>query len=348
MKKYISVLVLSILIITTILAQNKPTDVRSITISASKVNKTISKVGTVFSLKTIIVASFNRGLVEKTFLETGQAVKKGQILTHIGAIDSKLSLKEAKNFLAQQTTNLVYTKKNWIRQSEFYKKGIINLAQFEQVQNQYQLAQIAEKSANLQVRRAKINYNRSIIKAPISGIIDEKFFEVGEFVGSGEQVYRIIQNDKLQIEFAINENELQSFQIGQKGIIYFDAVAGKYQGVVQKISPSANPQTKTFQVEIVLNNKEKKIHPGITARIELNITKDGEHILIPLAAIIESTKGRLVFLNENKKAKEVFVSTGENFGNNVLVKSGLEIGDKLIIQGQQFLNNNDKINDLAR
>lgn len=348
MKNYICALVFSFVIITPLLAQDKPTDVRSVAVATSEVHKPTSRVGTVFALKTVVLASFSGGLVEKIFLEEGNTVKKGQVLAHIGTIDSKLSLAEAKNFLAHQKTNLLYEQKNWTRQAEFYKKGIINLAQFERTENQYKLTQIAEKSASLKVRKAKINYDRSIIKTPISGIIDEKFFEVGEFASPGNKVYKVIRDDKLQIEFSINENELQSFQVGQKGTIYFDAVAGKYQGVIQKISPSANARTKTFQVKIVLDNKEKKIRPGITARIELNIIKAGKHILIPLAAIIESSRGRLVFLREGEKAKEVLIGTEENIGSKVLVKSGLKVGDRLIVQGQQFLNNNDKINDLAK
>lgn len=348
MKKYIALVVLTYFIANTIFAQNKATDVRSIAIKTSKVNRIISKVGTVFASKSVMISSLNGGLVEKLFLEEGQEVKKNKVLAHIGTIDSKLNLNDARNLLSQQKINLEYTKKNWERQKEFYKKGIINLAQFEQIENQYKLAQIREKSAKLGERRARIHYNRAIIKTPISGVVDKKFFEVGEFVGPGKTVYQIFNDTKLKINFSINENELQDFQIGQSGKIYFDALAGKYTGAIQKISPSANTQTKTFQIEMVLNNENKKIRPGITARMEIEILKEGEHILIPLEAIIESSQGKLVFLNKNGVAKEAPISTGENVNSQVLVTSGLQIEDRLIIKGQQFLNDNDPINDLAQ
>lgn len=347
-KKIKCILVLGLFLSSPLLAQKKVTDVRSITLTTSKIEKKISKVGTVFPLQSVIIANLNEGLVEKLFLEAGQVVKKEQIMAHIGAIDSKLSLNEARNKLNQQKINLEYSKKNYTRQTNFYKKDIINLAQFEQIESQYKLSQLAEKSARLQVKKTRINYNRTIIKAPISGVIDEKFFEVGEFAKKGSGIYRIISNDKLIIKFAINENELQNFVLEQKAKISFDALVGQeYTGTIQKISPSANIQTKTFQVEIELANKQNQIRPGITARIELQIVKQGKHILIPLSTIVEGSKGKLVYLNNNGIAQEMLIQIGENIDDKVVVKTGLKIGDQLIIQGQQFLNNKDKINDLT-
>jgi RND family efflux transporter MFP subunit len=350
MKKYIwCVLLLSLFLSPALLAQNRATDVRSIALTTSKVEKKISKVGTVFPLQEVVISSLNEGLVEKLLLEEGQRVKKGQILAHVGAVDNKISLDEARVSLNQQKSSLEYSKKNYTRQNNLYKKGIINLSQFEQIESRHKQNELTERSARLKVKRARLNYDRSIIKSPIDGVIDQKFFEVGEFARKGDSVYKIIRSDKLKIEFAINENEIKDFSKGQAAKIYLDALEGQeYSGVVGKISPSANIQNKTFQVEVELENQKGEIRPGITARIELQIAKEGERILIPLSAIVEGTKGRLVYLNENGVAKEVLISTEENIDDKVVVQKGLKVGDRLIVQGQQFLNNNDKVNDLAQ
>ena len=348
MKKYILSTLIFILFAPFLLAQ-KAVDVKSIVIKATSIEKMISKVGTAFSFRSVLVATSSEGLVEKLFFDEGQTVNKGQILAHVGEIDNKLLLQEAQNNLKKQRTNLAYNKKDYTRQANFYKKKIINLSQFELVKNQYQLSQISKDFATIQLQKAKINYGRATIKAPIAGIIDQKFFEVGEFARKGDQVYRVIQNDILKIKFAINESELLDFPLGQKAKISFDALARQeYRGVIKRISPSANIQTKTFQVEIEISNSNNEIRAGITSRVELKITKPGKHILIPLAAIVEGSKGKIVYLNKNSKAQEVLITTGENIGNKIVVKTGLNIADKLVIQGQQFLNNNEAINDLSK
>ena len=345
MKKTL-LIALFVLAIPLLLAQ-EITNVETLEIRASKVEKIISKVGTVTPFREVIISALNEGLVEKLSYEEGQKVNKGKSLAHIGASDYKLNLDEVQNSLRQQQVNFNYNKKNYTRQKTFFEKGIINQAQFEQIESQYNLSQIAVSAARIRVQRARRSYNYSTLPAPISGVIDKKFIEIGEFARKGDRIYSLMEEDKLKVEFVINESELEDFSIQQQAKLKFDALPNQeYTGAITKISSSANTQTKTFQVEISLNNPENKIRPGITARISMNISKAGNNILIPLAAIVEGTKGKIVYLDKDGRAKEVGIIVEENIGSQALVTQGLSIGDKLIVKGHQFLNDGVAINDI--
>ena len=344
---------MGLLIYSSLLAQQKKqerkTNVQSEVIQPIQIKKNISKVGTTFALKEVLVANINAGVVEELFFVEGSKVKKGQIIAHVGAIDQKINLEEANSFLKQQKINLDFSEKNYKRQSKLYKKGIINLSQFEQIEAQYRINQTAHDSATLRKKRAEIDYNQSLIKSPISGIINQKYLEVGEFAKRGDPVYEIIKTDEIIIKFFINENELPKLFVGQKATITFDAILDKkYTGKISNISTSANTQTKTFEIELNLNNKNEGIYPGITSRILIHLFEQKPQILIPLSAIIESIAGKTVYLNQNSVAKLTAIQVGETIGDKVVVKNGLKAGDRLIVVGQQFLNENDPINDLTQ
>ena len=319
-------------------------DIEVMKIKKSSIARNIDKVGVAEAYLESVISTANEGTIENLYYDEGQRVQKGKIIAKIGTSDFNLLLKTAQANVNQQQLSMKFLSKTYERQKKLFEKNIISLAEFEKIENQYEAQKINLQLAVLNYQQAQNNYKDSIIKAPFNGIFKKKNVELNEFVRKGDVIYILIQDNILKVNFAVNEKELSVFGINKRVEIFFDThINKKYVGNIKKISSTANVSTKNFTVETSIKNPQYIIRPGVTARIKTNEAAK-EKFFIPLSAIIETSRGRVVYIHNNGTSKEVKVVTGEVIGDKIEVRNGLVEGNELIVKGQQFLNAGDSVN----
>jgi multidrug efflux pump subunit AcrA (membrane-fusion protein) len=198
------------------------------------------------------------------------------------------------------------------------------------------LAQIRQAEAT--VRLAEINLKNATIRAPINGIISKRFLDQGAFVTTTTPLVRIVAMDVVKVVVHVVEGELAQISTGSHAEIRVDTYPGElFRGSVARISPTVDPQSRAAEVEILVDNHDYRLKPGMFARASLIVQRRDGVLLLSKDSLLRQKGASRVFVHDNGKAslKEVMIGLqGEQY---VEVLKGLREGDEIIVAGQYEL-----------
>jgi len=198
------------------------------------------------------------------------------------------------------------------------------------------LAQIRQSEAA--VKLAEISLKNATIRAPIRGIISERFLDRGAFVSTAAPLIRIVAMDVVKVVVHVVEGEVAQIKPGSHGEILVDTYPDElFRGSVIRISPTVDPQTRTAVVEIQVGNHDHRLKPGMFARASLIVQHRDGVLLLSKDSLLRQSDSSKVFVHGNGKAmlKEVMIGLqGEQY---VEVLKGLEEGEEVIIAGHYEL-----------
>jgi HlyD family secretion protein len=191
--------------------------------------------------------------------------------------------------------------------------------------------------ANQKLKQAEMVLENMSMKAPISGYVSElNVFENGITIPN-RPAATIINIDTINATFQLNSYQVSNVEQGMSATVTFEGVENTYRGVVSTLSPTANVNTNTFQVQIPITNKEVKIKGGMKATAHLTVSQLEKAMVIPTEAIIYEDEQTYVFVVDNQKAIKKEITVGFRSGNLVQVISGLSEADKIITSGKERL-----------
>jgi multidrug efflux pump subunit AcrA (membrane-fusion protein) len=195
------------------------------------------------------------------------------------------------------------------------------------------LAQIRQTEATL--RLAQIHLKNTTIRAPISGIISKRFLDQGSFVSTTTPIVRIVAMDTVKVVVQVVEIEIAQLRAGAIAEIYVDAYREEvFQGLVVRISPTVDPESRTADVEIRVDNKDHRLKPGMFARVSIVTQRRDGVLLLSKDWLVRQSATPQVFVNENGKASRRVVSLGVEGEQHVEVLKGLQAGEEVIVAGQ--------------
>ena len=204
-------------------------------------------------------------------------------------------------------------------------------AQTEEIKAQEAAVREAESSLSL----AKLNYDYSFIKSPISGVVTSRPVKVGETTAKGALVVHVVSMDDLYIEAFIDEADVAKVKLRQQANITMDAYQGNvFKGEIYRISPvvlGGKQETRTFEVRTRLKEKQIIIKPGMSADVEIIVDNINNALVVPSHAVMEKNGKKFVFIRKGSTAKLVPVETGQFNWNFTEITSGVKEGDTVII-----------------
>lgn len=204
-------------------------------------------------------------------------------------------------------------------------------AQTEEIKAQEAAVREAESSLSL----AKLNYDYSFIKSPISGVVTSRPVKVGETTARGALVVHIVSMYDLYIEAFIDEADVAKVKLRQQANITMDAYQGSiFKGEIYMISPvvlGGKQETRTFEVRTRLKEKQIIIKPGMSADVEIIVDNIKNALVVPSHAIMEKNGKKFIFVKKGSIAKLVPVETGQFNWNFTEITSGVKEGDTVII-----------------
>jgi len=295
------------------------------------INKTINYTASLISFEEIYLAPAAPGKIENIYVEIGDRVSKGQII----ATMDRTNLESARINIANLETNFK-------RLAELKKTNTIADQQYDEVKAAYESAKVSYQFL----------LDNTELKAPFKGIISGKYFENGEnFSGAPNTrvgksaIVTIVQINKLKALIGISASYFPQITKGMKAIISCDIYPNiTFEGKVFNIYPTIDETTKTFTVEVKINNSDLKLRPGMFTKIQLNLG-EGKAILVPTIALIKQTgtNDMYLFVNKNNMAIKQAVVTGRLFDDKTEILEGISEGDDIIVTGQNKLKNRTAI-----
>ncbi|MFC1478379.1 efflux RND transporter periplasmic adaptor subunit, partial [Candidatus Margulisiibacteriota bacterium] len=185
---------------------------------------------------------------------------------------------------------------------------------------------------------ARLNFDNTRIKSAITGIVAAKSIEAGNSIAPGMPAAVIVDISSLKVNAGVSEYDFTQIKVNNRVRVEVDSLPGQvFTGKVTARGIGANPIDNTFPLEITIPNPQHALKPGMLARVSINKLYYRNAVLLPQDTILEKEKGKFVFKVIENKAVLTKVIPGAVKGKSVHIRSGLNIGDRVIIKGHQNL-----------
>jgi membrane fusion protein (multidrug efflux system) len=270
------------------------------------------------------------GEVREIFVEEGDDVKAGQILAKLDGDRLRLEKRQVE-------ANLQKLQRDYERNIDLNERGLISIGDFEKIK--YEMDAL-EASYNL----ASLEYNYTNIRAPIDGIVSERFIKVGNTIEVNTQTFQVTSLEPLVSYLHVPEREFRQIKGGQSATIRIDAIAGvEFIASVARISPVVDPKTGTFKITIEVTDASRRLKPGMFGRI--NIVQDirANALQVPRSAIVDESGSTTVYVVEDEIAQQRPVVTGYSQHGLVEITDGLVDGEHVVTVGQAGLKQGSKV-----
>ncbi len=261
------------------------------------------------------------GEVKKVLVEEGDDVAEGQVLARLDGDRLRLELNESQARLRK-------LQRDFERNTDLKEKGLISEGDFEKIQYDLEALQASYNLASLE-----LDYTQ--VRAPISGVVSERYIKLGNTIAVGEALFRVTNFDPLVAYLHVPEREYRQISAGQPVAIDIDALAGEpVLAAITRVSPIVDPDTGTFKITIEINDSERRIKPGMFARMNVVYDRHENALQIPRSAIVEELSTTSVFVVEDNVAIRRPVETGFSGDGMIEITSGLDDDDNVITVGQ--------------
>lgn len=301
----------------------KGLQVNGIVVKTGDFNNDLEVTGTLEANESVELHSEVSGLVTSINFKEGSNVTKGSLLVKINDRDIQAQLQDA---LTKQ--KLSATNEN--RSKQLLEKGAISQEEYDT-----SLANLQSLKAQTQLIRAQLA--KTSIFAPFSGKIGLRSISEGVYLTPAAIIANLSSISPLKISFSVPEKYMGQIKAGSEVFFTTDGYSKSFTGKVFAIEPGINTQTRTLQIKALVPNPNQELLPGSFAKIKLALTTSKDAILIPNEAIIPVLKGKTVFISKNGKARQVDVEAGTRTAENIVITSGLKVGDTVLTTGAMAL-----------
>ncbi len=270
------------------------------------------------------------GEIRELHVEEGDTVRKGQVLATLDGDRLRLGLNESQARLRKM-------QRDFERNQELQRKGLISEGDFEKIQYDLEALQ-----ASFNLARLELDYTR--IRAPIGGVVSERYIKLGNTVKISDPIFRVTGFDPLVAYLFVPEREFRRIAAGQVVHINVDALADEpIVAAVTRISPIVDPNTGTFKITIEIRGTEQRIKPGMFARMSIVYDLHENALQVPRSAVTETADSTFVFVVEDETGIRRQVQTGFSNDGMVEITEGLIDGEQVITVGHVGLKNDAKV-----
>ena len=283
----------------------------------------------------VTMTSETTGVVNRITVDEGDVVREGQLL-------ATLSDRERQVKLQQSNVKVQNAKQELDRKHASFNAKIISESEYQKAKYDLEIA-IQERNA------AQVELDRSIIKAPFTGIITQRFIEKGQNITPQAQLFTIVDSDPLEAKVYLPEREI--FGLRQNHQVSMALNAQKdvtFQGTIRQINPAVDTKTGTVKVTVEVTKAPAVVRPGSFVDVKLETQRHDNALLVPKKALLEEAGERFVFVINKDKAARRTVSVGFMDDQNAEILSGVNPGEVVVTSGQGSLRDGSKTEIIAK
>ncbi|OGB98342.1 hypothetical protein A2V82_13645 [candidate division KSB1 bacterium RBG_16_48_16] len=288
--------------------------------------------------------------IEHFYVDAGDKVGKGAPIARIVATTLEQTVQQAEAGLTAARAQLANVRLEYERMQRLRKENAVSQQQYDAVETQYEAV-----GAQVQQTEAALASTQSILKdatvtAPISGIIGKRYYEAGDMAAPILPLVSIVQMDKVKITFDATEEDLGKLAVGQKAEVRVKSYPDvTFSGSVAKISPVLDPLTRMAEIEVLVDNPQHKLKPGMYAEVQVTTRIINDVIVIPRYAVIENTslekvegkdvvvRNYFVYVVKNGKAEQRTLDVEFLNHTRIAVRAGVSVDENLVVDGQNKL-----------
>ena len=281
-----------------------------------------------YAVNNIAPQSGNR--IQKINVDVGSFVTKGQILAEMDQVQ-----------LTQQKLQLANAEKELKRLKQLYEQGGLSQSDYEAAELQYNVAKAT--CENLE--------QNTILRSPITGVVTARNYDRGDMYAMAAPIFTVQQITPVKLLVGVSETDYTKVKVGQQVSIVADALPGKtIAGKVNKIYPTMEAASHTFNVEVLVPNVDKALRPGMYCKVTVNFG-DRTNPVVPDEAVVKQLGSgqRFVYvLNGDGTVRSSAVELGRHFGTSYEILSGVAAGDSVAVSGASALKDGSRIEIVER
>ena len=282
-----------------------------------------------------VISSNHPGVLESINVKQGTQVKKGEVLAEV----------ESKNVIASYEIShatLRQAEDGYERVKKVHESGTVADVKLVEIETQLAKARAAAKSSAESLEDCKI-------KAPFNGTVSEVLVEKGVHVNPGTPILKLVDLSTIEVSIPVPEGEIGRIKIGQKALVDVPAlnVTGIEAHVALKGVTAAFP-SHTYRCTLVPEQKQTNLDPGMVCKVRLSEVSDSLRIRIPASAVEMDSEGRFVWTVKDGVVGRAYVTIDGYQEQGVVISSGLEPGDKVIVKGAAKVSTGMKVNSVEQ
>ncbi len=284
--------------------------------------------------------------IETFFVDEGDYVAKGKPIAKVTATAIEQGVRQAEAGVAAlraQESNLSI---EYERMKRLFNEGAVSRQQFDALETQYKAVKAQVEQAEAALASARASLQDALITAPISGIIGKRYLQAGDMAAPSVPLVDLVQMERVKVVFEVTESDLRLVKVGQTAAVRVKGQSERlYEGKVSKISPILDPMTRMATVEVLVDNRDRQLKPGMFAQVVVTTGVIDHVITVPRFAAVENTsltrvegkdevvKKYVVYVVENDRAVQRELDVVYVNHVSIAAKGGLNLGEKLVVQG---------------
>ncbi|MGE4553304.1 MAG: efflux RND transporter periplasmic adaptor subunit [Desulfovibrionaceae bacterium] len=287
--------------------------------------------GKTLAISDVTISAERGGPVEWIGPKEGDAVAKGEVIARVdtAALAAELSRAKAAYDLAAKQAQ---------RRQELRSQGVLSTEELDKANNDH-------AAADSDLKQAQVDLEHGLIRSPVDGTINDLMVDPGEYVAPGDPVAEIVDIRRIEVEMEAPELDVRYLNAGTQARVTVDAYPDAvWAGQVTFVAYKADETTKTFRVKVLVDNADGRIRPGMLARVSVLRRVVEDAVTAPLHALVDRGGERLVYVvTAEGKALGRPVQIGVIGADRVQIVSGLEPGDRLIVSGQNAVEDGMRV-----
>jgi multidrug efflux system membrane fusion protein len=316
-------------------------------VESRNVEYSVTAVGSLEAFERVAVTARVAGAVERVNFREGQLVTKGQPLIEIEPERYRLAVDAAEATVNKQLAAKAEAEAGYARRQSASAKnpGLIRGEEIETWRTKVQTAIAEVSQAQAAMAQAKLNLRDAFVRAPVSGIIQTRTVETGQYVPVGTVLATLMQRDPLLLRFQVPEQDAMPLRPGIIARFNVSEDLTQHEARITHVAAAASATSRMVDVTAnVINPDRPELRPGAFARVTVPIGSTRQSPVIPQTAIRPSEKGFLAYTVTNGVAQQRVLTLGMRTADGqVEVRQGLQPGEMLVIRGAEALRDGAKV-----
>ncbi|WP_421775550.1 efflux RND transporter periplasmic adaptor subunit [Gracilimonas sp.] len=297
--------------------------------------------------------------ITEIYVDLGDTVRQGEALAKIYDATFRDQLSQAESQLEQSRIALRRDSSEYQRQLSLMDRDLTSESELDIAQAAYQSSRAQFESARSSLTQARENFNNTIVRSPVAGVINSRALEVGDLATTGTELFQVASTNGYESRIYLPVQDWRAVKVGHEVNLRISNESGvSAQGVVSRKSPQLDATTGLGEIVITLTQIGNNIYPGVLVENIINITTKERTMVVPRSALVEQVE-TVINPETNTidldRTYSVFVSRGDSVaerrelelgieqGDRIEVLSGLLPSDDIIVTGQSGLDDGSRI-----
>lgn len=292
------------------------------------------------------------GKIVDRLVRLGDSVKAGQVVARLDAADARKNVVSAQAQLDAAEHRLVYAKQQLDRDHAQAQENLIAPTQWEQTQDAYASALAQRDSARAQLALAADQLAYTTLTADHAGVITEENADTGQNVTAGQAVYNLAWSGDVDAVCDAPEHILSALAVGRPAKVTLPALPGKtFPARVREVSPSADPQSRTYRVKLTLQAADAALRLGMTAVVAFDsVDEASAHVFtLPATALFHDGQRPAVWIvragADTLQLRPVTVVRYDE--RTISISGGLHDGERVVLQGVHTVSAGERVRAVA-